>query len=1143
MHRYARLRVRELENRCLPSATPIQHVIVISPENHSFDSLFGTYPGANGLPTDANGNFTVYNVNPNTGQKVYPYLNTSYYQIGGPHDQYATPVDVNGGLMDGFVKESLKYDQNATDVMGYYDGSVIPNYWSWAQHYVLCDDFFCSTTSWSLPSHLYLVSAWSAISPDSNPMDSYSSNGPVNPKGLPPTQPLWAWTDITYLLDQQGVSWGYFNDSSTASDLDEADPLEFWNPLPHFYDVQSDNQLSNVQTLSTFYNDLQQGTLPSVCWVQPDGVHSEHPNGGVAGRYTSFADGMAWNTEVVNAIMQSQYWSSSAIFVTWDDWGGFYDHVPPVTVDGLGFGMRVPTILISPYASPGLIDHQVLSQDAILKFIEDDFMSGQRLDPNTDGRPDARPDVREALPGLGSFLADFNFTLNDPTDILPPRPTTPTADPGGRYVIASGQSLTLNASASSDPFGRALTFSWDVNGDNAFTDATGVQPTLTWSQLGALGMRAGHTYTVEVRADPGDGNFTTSEETYLHISSGVTQFAVTETALVQQGTAFSVTVTAEDSSGYVVPNYTGTVHFTSTDTAAKLPANYTFQLSDQGVHTFLVTLNTPGSQTVSAHVLGDWSVKGSLLIPVDDLPLTAGLLTPPALAVEGKLLTGLTVFHFTDADPNATAGDYTAVISWGDGTADTVTSAATAAGHVVPDAAGGFDVLGSHLYTEELLAATFGVTVVDNSGGRSLSDPTDGTAGASVTDFTVADAPLTGQALTVLPTTGQPFGVAVATFTDPGTDGTANDYTAVIHWGDGTTSTASGAGGSIIADPGAGFDVLGSHTYGADGTYPVAVRVIDVGGSHARVVSTAEVSGVAASLAVTAPSAVTAGAGFSVTVTALDASGQPALNYAGTVHFTSPDAQAVLPGNYTFTAADGGSHTFAVTLKTAGRATVAVKDASDGTLFARSTSVGVQPAAVASFEVASAGGTMAARALSVTVTARDAYGNTVTGYRGTVQFTSADGQGVLPAAYTFKASDAGVHTFTVKLKTAGTQAVAVSDAAAATVKGEDSVLVSPGYASQVQLAAPASVTHGSAFTFTVTLLDAYGNVATGYKGTLTFSSSDQSAGLPADYKFTATDAGRHTLDATFNTIGTQSLTATDTLDAALSGTMGGITVS
>jgi phospholipase C len=904
MHRYARLRVRQLESRCLPSATPIQHVVVITMENHSFDSLFGTYPGANGLPTDSTGNFTTYNIDPVTGQKVYPYLNTDYYQIGGPHTAADAATCIDGGLMDGFIKSARDaYSLPQTDVMGYYDASMAPNYWAWAEHYVLCDNFFTSSLSWSLPSHLYLVSGWSAISPDSNPMDSYSSNMPGNPNGLPATQPLYAWTDISYLFDQAGVSWKYYNDSATPADQDTGDPGEIWNPLPHFYDVQSDGQLGNIQTVADFYNDVQNGTLPDVCWVQPDGADSEHPNGGVS-HHINFADGMAWNTQVVNAIMQSPYWSSTAIFITWDEWGGLYDHVAPITVDGLGYGLRVPTIVISPFAKPGTIDNQLLTQDAILKFMEDDFLGGQRLDPATDGRPDARPNVRETLPGLGDFMNDFDFTLTDPTLVLPLRPTTPTANAGGPYVISVGQSVALDASASTDPQNRSLTFSWDLNDDGVFGDATGVNPTLTSKDLKALGMKAGHTYLVKVDADPGDGNYTMSEETYLHISTVTTHFVVTlapGAVPVQQGTSFTLTVTAEDQTNYPVPNYAGTVYFSSSDAGATLAAEYTFSSADHGSHTFLVTLTTRGSQTVTVGATNEMSLTGSVLVAVNDLPLTAGLLTPPALAVEGKLLSNPTLFHFTDADPNATAADYTATIYWGDGTSDTVTSTATVAGQIVPDAAGGFNVLGSHLYTEELLNQTFSVTVVDNSGGRTTSDPTDGTASASVTAFSVADARLTGNALTVLPTTGQVFTGNVATFTDPGTDGTANDYTAVIDWGDGSTSSASGADGTITSDPGGGFDVAGTHTYSTDGTYAVSVTVSDVGDSQATVPSTAKVSGVAASFAVSMPPTATAGTSFNVTVTALDAAGQPALNYTGTVHFTSPDARAVLPANFNFT--------------------------------------------------------------------------------------------------------------------------------------------------------------------------------------------------------------------------------------------------
>src|SRR5690349_3554084 len=118
---------------------------------------------------------------------------------------------------------------------------------------------------------------------------------------------------------------------------------------------------------------------------------------------------MAYVTSVINAAMRSPDWSSTAVFLAWDDWGGFYAHVRPPKVDGSGYGLRVPGLVISPYARHGYIDHQTLSFDAYVKFIEDDFLGGQRLDPKTDGRPDPRPDVRESASQLGNLVNDFDF--------------------------------------------------------------------------------------------------------------------------------------------------------------------------------------------------------------------------------------------------------------------------------------------------------------------------------------------------------------------------------------------------------------------------------------------------------------------------------------------------------------------------------------------------------------------------------------------------------------------------------------------------------------------------------------------------------------------------------------------------------------
>ncbi len=191
-----------------------------------------------------------------------------------------------------------------------------------------------------------------------------------------------------------------------------------WNPLPHFTDVHQDNQLGNVQTLSNFFTAAQTGTLPAVSWIDPNGKVSEHPPSLVS-------TGQTYVTGLINAIMKSPDWSSTAIFLSWDDWGGFYDHVVPPYVDLNGYGLRVPGMVMSPYARTGYIDHQTLSHDAYNKFIEDDFLGGQRLDPATDGRPDPRPDVRESASILGDLTADFDFSQPPrPPELLPVCPTT-----------------------------------------------------------------------------------------------------------------------------------------------------------------------------------------------------------------------------------------------------------------------------------------------------------------------------------------------------------------------------------------------------------------------------------------------------------------------------------------------------------------------------------------------------------------------------------------------------------------------------------------------------------------------------------------------------------------------------------------------
>jgi phospholipase C len=503
----------------------IRHVVMIVQENRSFDSYFGTYPGADGIPASG-GRFTVCLPDPATGGCDRPFHDPSLVNGGGPHGQGAVIGDVDGGSMDGFVAESetpggrgcggfagVCSSLSPSDVMGYHDAREIPNYWAYAENFVLDDHMFQSDASWSLPAHLFELSGWSAHCTrpgvaascvNDDELGGYQTTDIIgvgargrraarrvtrlvrtarrrlkecryarsvpSPAGAPAqtngrdrvamarcrrgvkdelakrrakiarqvaTTYNYAWTDITYLLHQHGVSWGYFitpggqpdceggNANCSSSPFSVGTP-DIWNPLPSFTDVKQDGQLDDIQNISHFLRDASAGTLPAVSWVVPDQRHSDHPPANIA-------NGQAYVTNLINTVMEGPDWGSTAIFLVWDDWGGFYDHVVPPVVDQNGYGFRVPSLVISPYARPGFIDHQTLSFDAMNKFIEDDFLGGERLNPATDGRPDPRPDVRENAPQLGDLAADFNFNQSPlPPLILPLYPPPgPASHPGG----------------------------------------------------------------------------------------------------------------------------------------------------------------------------------------------------------------------------------------------------------------------------------------------------------------------------------------------------------------------------------------------------------------------------------------------------------------------------------------------------------------------------------------------------------------------------------------------------------------------------------------------------------------------------------------------------------------------------------------
>ena len=408
------------------SSTPIQHVIVIFQENRSFDSYFGTFPGADGIP---NGTCIPLDVSRPKMGCVVPFHDVHDTSIGGPHAASDAQIDLDNGitttLQDGFVQRQQAVITNGCagtaplyycndvaaiarhDVAGYHTDAEIPNYWAYAENFVLQDRMFEGVRDWSQASHLDLVSEWSATCSDYTDTSTCMSSE-VYPI---PATPQIPWVGLFQLLDANNVSWKYYIATGGEPDCDDgeltcypvqqnAKIMSIWNPVAGFAWVRSQSAAylaAHNPSVDQFFADIKAGTLPQVAWLIPDIAHSEHPgNSGVT-------SGMVYVTALVNAVMQSPYWNSTAIFVTWDDWGGFYDHVVPPLVDrnttknsAQGFGIRVPGLMISAYAKAGVIDHQLLDFDSYATLIENLFANGERLVPASFGNPDNRPDIRDA---------------------------------------------------------------------------------------------------------------------------------------------------------------------------------------------------------------------------------------------------------------------------------------------------------------------------------------------------------------------------------------------------------------------------------------------------------------------------------------------------------------------------------------------------------------------------------------------------------------------------------------------------------------------------------------------------------------------------------------------------------------------------
>ncbi len=291
------------------STYPIQHIVIIVQENHSFDNYFGTFPGANGIA----------NAPAAAQAKLHP---VTYSTTDMCHTAPCIQTDYDGGKMDGFI-ESESY--------GYYTQKSIPYYWGLAQNYTLMDNYFAGFLGPSLPNRVVMIAGSNyGGTTNQNAYDGSLLNA-----------------TIFDALNYAGVSWKYYTGYPGS--------LNGFNPLPLTVNGHK------ATDYAVFKNDVETGKLPSVSWLEPQSdEQSEHPP-------YNIADGITLVKSAITSVMKSSYWSSTAILLTWDEAGGYYDHVAPPSA---GYGMRVPMIIISPFAYRGYVDHTLSSHLSTLALIE-----------------------------------------------------------------------------------------------------------------------------------------------------------------------------------------------------------------------------------------------------------------------------------------------------------------------------------------------------------------------------------------------------------------------------------------------------------------------------------------------------------------------------------------------------------------------------------------------------------------------------------------------------------------------------------------------------------------------------------------------------------------------------------------------------
>ncbi len=378
----------------------IQHVIFVIQENHSFDNYFGTYPGAIGLSP-----LIRLPLSRGAAPTVAPFQLTQPINHDLNHSWLAAHEAYDHGKMDDFV-----WADGSRDVMGYYTGQFIPNYWAYAQHFTLDDMFFSSLMGPSLPNHLYTVAGY--------------SGGWMWNMWMPPTCGF-GFASVPDQLQAAGVSWAYY--SGTAPQT-----MWLWNPLPGFTTFEQSPALrSHLYWDEQFFQDLRDGNLPAMSWVTPSMLDSEHPP-------TDPRIGMWYVTDLLNAVMQSPYWNDTVVVVTWDEYGGFYDNVAPTQVDPYGFGFRVPALIISPYAAAGSINSTPYDFTSVLRYVEESHLL---------------PPITNRIAQANSIGSELNTSQTPLGPFLITHPLSPSDVPQG-VTLGPAARAAGPAPGSRDPSGR-----------------------------------------------------------------------------------------------------------------------------------------------------------------------------------------------------------------------------------------------------------------------------------------------------------------------------------------------------------------------------------------------------------------------------------------------------------------------------------------------------------------------------------------------------------------------------------------------------------------------------------------------------------------------------------------------------------------